>query len=182
MNIPTIDLDILRSEFGQLERQGTPYGYGAKAEGSRNPNTGEKYNARSNGHLSTNLSTIDHLDCSGFIRYALYRASNHALSLPDGSQQQRQWCEARSHDSGLHQVVDYADTNAYLTPERLFIAFIKPYTNGCGEIGHVWLLSQLDDDAAEETMECYGGHGVGSRPWNSSILKREVFSIYELPV
>lgn len=182
MSVSPINLSKLRSDFAQLERLGIPYGYGAKAEGSKNPNTGEKYNSRSNGHLSTDPSTLDHLDCSGFIRYILYRASGGALVLPDGSQNQRGWCEGQANGGEMHSVARYQDANTYMTPNRLFIAFIKPHTNGCGPIGHVWLLSQLDDQAPADTLESYGSHGVGSRPWNASVLRSEVYSVFELPV
>jgi hypothetical protein len=177
--IAKIDLNILERDFAQLERRGVGYGYGAKAEGFFS--NGKKWNPNSTGNLSTSINSIEHLDCSGFIRYVLYRATETELTIPDGSQIQREWCEQLAAANLLHKVNNYANTNKYITKERLFIAFIKPWTNGCGEIGHVWLVGQFNKDIFAETMESYGGHGVGSRPWNSHTLLREVYSVYELP-
>ena len=43
--------------------------------------------------LSADSNTITHIDCSGFVRFVLYRASSGTLALPDGSWVQQQWCE-----------------------------------------------------------------------------------------
>ena len=61
-------------------------------------------------------------------------------------------------------------------PTRLFICFIKPFTNGCGKVGHVWLAYM------GESMESHGGVGVNSRRLSTGVLRREVFSAYELAV
>jgi hypothetical protein len=177
--IAKVDLNTLERDFAQLERQGVAYGLGAKAEGSFYE--GVRWNPHSTGQLSTPLTTVKHLDCSGFVRYALYRATEGKLIIPDGSQVQREWCERQAAAKLLHKASKYENTNKYLTKERLFIAFIKPWTNGCGAIGHVWLIGQFDKDISAETIESYGGPGVGSRPWNARKLLREVYSVYELP-
>lgn len=172
--ITPVDLDKLERVFAELDLRGVQYGLGAKAEGSTYK--GRRYNKRSSGNLSTAPNTIDNLDCSGWTRYGLFQATNGKLVIPDGSQAQREWCE----NNGLHKV-NYPDANRYMTDRRLFIAFIKPFTNGCGEVGHVWLLTQYDKDSAADTMESYGGHGIGSRRWDYPVLRRQVFSCYELP-
>jgi hypothetical protein len=177
--IARVDLNSLERDFAQLERQGVAYGLGAKAEGYTYK--GRQWNPNSTRKLSTPVSTIEHLDCSGFVRYLLYRATDAKLEIPDGSQNQREWCEQQAAAKLLHKVSKYENTNKYLTKERLFIAFIKPWTNGCGEIGHVWLVGQFNKDSFAETMESFGGHGVGSRLWNARTLLREVYSVYELP-
>ncbi len=93
MSVAKIDLDNLESLFSDLQRQGVNYGLGAKPEGGSDPRNGRRWNTRSNGHLSTRPSTIDNLDCSGFIRYLLFKATDGGLVIPDGSQMQRGWCE-----------------------------------------------------------------------------------------
>lgn len=171
--IPAVSLSRLETLFAQLERHGVRYGLGAKADA-------KNWNPQSDGTLNTPVSNIQYLDCSGFVRYALYHASGQQLKLPDGSQVQRAWCE----QNGLHQVARYADAAAYMTEKRLFICFIKPFTNGCGETGHVWLLSHYDDGnngTMAGTLESHGGGGVDSRPWNYRTLVQEVYSAYELP-
>jgi hypothetical protein len=71
----------------------------------------------------------------------------------------------------------------YSNKKRLFIAFIKPYTHGCGAIGHVWFVTSLDNDHVPDTMESHGGAGGGidSRPWNSRTLRNQVYNCFEIP-
>jgi hypothetical protein len=142
MSVPKIDLDQLESLFGDLQRQGVNYGLGAKPEGGTNPRNGQRWNPRSSRHLSTRPSTIDNLDCSGFIRYMLFNSTDGHLTIPDGSQMQRAWCERQASQGNLHQVNRYRDAANYMTDKRLFICFIKPFTNGCGEIGSRMAIGQ----------------------------------------
>lgn len=126
------------------------------------------------------LSPIREIDCSGFVRLAIFRATGGKLLLPDGSQNMRAWCEeqARNLQSGVRSV-RYSEAARYVTPKRLFICFIKPNARGCGNVGHVWLLVQRKGKAM--TLESHGGRGVDSRPWNTHVLLDEDFSCYELP-
>jgi hypothetical protein len=181
--IPLVDLDRLEHVIAQMERRGVKYGLGAKAEGGKHPETGRRFNPRSNGTISTPVSSIDNIDCSGLVRYALHYATKGALRIPDGSQRQREWCEDMARLGLLHPVGRYADAAKHMTGKRLFICFIKPFTNGCGPVGHVWLLSQYDDGdngTPAGTLESHGGVGVNSRAWNSRTLVREFYSCYEL--
>ena len=127
MKLPPIDIAMLERDFAQLQRRGVVYGYGAKAPS-----------------LACDLSRIKAIDCSGYVRLALYRASGGALTIPDGSQMQRAFFEDAARE-GLVREVKYADAAKHMTDSRLFIAFIKPFTKGCGSVGHVWLLSKYDD-------------------------------------
>lgn len=161
MSLPLVDLDLLETVFARLERKGVSYRLGGKAPS-----------------LSCDTSEIDSIDCSGFTRYALAKATNGALVIPDGSQNQREWFE----NSGLHQVGSYDDVGRYATPKRLFVCFIKPGENSAGSIGHTWFVSKLDDDSTADTMESHGGTGIDTRPWNTRVLKREFFSGFEIPV
>jgi hypothetical protein len=158
--IPPVDLPKLESLFAQLERQGVTYRLGAKANQLHDP-----------------PSKITALDCSGFVRWIIAQATDFQLILPDGSQMQREWAST----AGLHQLSKYSDCNTYLTEKRLFIAFIRPNYNGAGTIGHVWLCGQFDNDREAETMESRGGIGVDSRPWDSLVLRKQVYSCFELP-
>lgn len=119
-------------------------------------------------------------DCSGWSRYLLYHATDHALVLPEGSAEQHEWCDSK----GLHKVT-YANAVQYGSPSRLFICFIVPETQPDG-IGHVWMLHGQGEQA--RTVECYGGHGVGSRVYNASIdrgrtnLEAACGACYEWPL
>lgn len=160
MKIPPVDLDILERDFAQLERQGVRYRLGGKAPS-----------------LSCDPPKIKSIDCSGYVRWALARATGGALKIPDGSQMQREWAEKNLRE------VKYREAARYMTEKRLFIAFIRPGHNGCGAVGHVWLLSHYDDgdnDTFVGTLESHGGVGINSRPWWQRTLLREVYSCFEL--
>lgn len=162
--IPLINLQKLEDVFSQLDIRGVAYGLGAKAPS-----------------LDCQPSRIRRIDCSGWVRYGLFQATNGQLTIPDGSWNQREWCEEMTRRGAIRQIANYADTNRYITNKRLFIAFIKPFTNGCGKVGHVWFVSQYDADSDADTMESHGGVGINSRPWNTRTLRNQVFSVYELP-
>jgi hypothetical protein len=150
----SIDLDLLQSVFDNMKGRVT-YSFGAKAP-----------------DLSMDSHGIAEIDCSGFVRYAIARATQQAVILPDGSSNQHDRCEAQ----GLHQLAHYSDV-AYAAqdPSRLFIAFLDPHP-----IGHVWLL-RADGQGHVMTMESHGGRGVDSRPWNTRVLMH-ADACYELPV
>lgn len=100
-------------------------------------------------------ASIRNSDCSGWFRYLLYHASLHALTLPEGSVEQHEWCI----DQSLQQV-NYLSVGEISS--RLLACFIDPATSP-GGIGHVFLSH------GGQTLECYGGHGVGRRAWNAPI-------------
>ena len=163
----SVDISILLDTFNQLQRRGVSYIYGGKADlKSTNP--------RSAGRLSTPLDTIDGLDCSGFTRYSLYRAAGWLI--PDGSQEQRAWFQEEFGNA----LAAYSDVNANVGRDALYIAFIKPNVNGCGDIGHVWFVYKQADGIEAETIECHGGGGVDSRSWNTVVLLREAYVAYPL--
>ena len=160
MSVAKIDLVKLESDFAQLERQGVRYRLGGKAPS-----------------MSCEPAKIKSIDCSGYVRWALARASNQKLIIPDGSQMQREWAEKNLRE------VKYSDAAAYMTDKRLFIAFIKPFARNCGNIGHVWLLARYNDGnngTKAGTMESHGGRGANSRDWNYRTLIREVYSCWEI--
>lgn len=120
---------------------------------------------------------IEDIDCSGFVRFCIYRATDPHMTIPDGSWMQREWCEA----ANLHKLSNYRDV-CQADPSRLFIAFIPPKS---GKAGHVWFVTKaLSKNATSQpmTMESHGGVGVNSRPWNTSVLLRNCDAVYELPV
>jgi hypothetical protein len=171
-NIVPVDLELMEQVFSVQERQGTAYGYGVKADQGEDAN-GKPYTLERDSH------TIKEIDCSGESRYLLAKATDQQLIIPDGSQAQREWFEAKAAAGEVHQIAHYADIPRYMTPRRLIICFIKPFTNGCGDIGHVFFLRQYDD--ATWSMESHGGAGCTRRPWNYPTLKREFYNGFELP-
>ncbi|MCW3053277.1 MAG: peptidase and in kexin sedolisin [Chthonomonadales bacterium] len=119
--------------------------------------------------LDCDTSQISEIDCSGFVRYAIAKATNQRLILPDGSAAQREWCERQ----GLRKVA-YTNAATLADPSRIFICFIT--ASHSGAIGHVWIL------IGGKTYESHGGGvGVSSRAWNTPVLIGNVSACYEMP-
>lgn len=154
-----INLKMLLRTHDNATMHGIPYGFGDKAPS-----------------LSCDTGEIRRIDCSGYARFLLAKATDQKLIIPDGSWNQRDWCERQRLPRKRYVDLHYADNS------RLFIAFITPHVNGAGSVGHVWLVNQMDSDWPVETMESYGGHGVGSRRWDTGVLRRQCAACFELPV
>lgn len=93
------------------------------------------------------------IDCSGFVRWLLHMCCG--VRIPDGSYNQRVWFQKQGYKTNPYKVV------AGLRDNRLRIAFMNPVD---GESGHVWLICN------GKTIESYGGHGVGRRGWDTTVL------------
>lgn len=104
--------------------------------------------------LNAKVQNIEHSDCSGFVRWLLYQASDGKIKIGLGSWYQQKWCQ----EQGFKKT-DYSQS-APLKDNRLRIAFINQHGS---EAGHVWLVFN------GWTKECFGGYGVGTRRWNASI-------------
>ena len=152
-----IDLTQLQIVYNKLHTQGVKYGWGAKAPS-----------------LDAQCSEIKRLDCSGFVQFAIAKASDQKVILPEGSVQQHDWCKTQN----LYKLAGY-DNLLYTIkdPFRLFIAFIVPSNHP----GHVWL------EYMGKTLESHGGVGVDSRKWNTPVLYNNAIAdnasaVYELPL
>lgn len=131
------------------------------------------------------VATVGGMDCSGYIRSLVFYASKERLLLPEGSAEQWEWLERSGMTalSGPLKGYDHVRPLSAADPIRtqdshpgnlspLYIAFIETTPL---HAGHVWFI--VDGT----TIECYGGHGVGSRPWNARPLPQEVAACYEWP-
>ena len=85
---PPVSLSVLNAVFQNMKGR-VAYSFGAKA-----------------ANLSEDTRFIDQIDCSGFVRYALARATNQALILPDGSSNQHDWA-----DANLRKLAQYSDVS-----------------------------------------------------------------------
>lgn len=104
-------------------------------------------------------------DCSGFVRWLLFKGTDGKTTLPDGSWIQETWCDNEGFNKNPYaSVADNKD-------DYLRVAFIKAYR---GKVGHIWLIHN------GKTIECYGGVGVGRRPWNTKTLLKEVSDCYTI--
>jgi len=113
-------------------------------------------------YLGAPSSQIEYLDCSGFTRDEIYSAAG--VVIPDGSYIQREYFEK------VLSPVPYGPAQ-----NDLLIFFLTAGVNGVGSVGHVGFARN------GVTYECYGGHGVGSRPWNTPVLKDHVHKAFRLP-
>jgi hypothetical protein len=126
-----------------------------------------KYKLGAKPGLNTKPEDIKSSDCSGFVRYLLYNATNGHMNFGGGgggTWWQNKWCV----DQGL-DIVDYS--TAANSDSHLRVAFIH---GGGGKIGHVWLiLNGL-------TIESHGGKGANRRDWDTASLKNGVNVCYKL--
>lgn len=115
--------------------------------------------------LAQQASHIMALDCSGFVRWALYHASidwnavhpkeakdYYPLVIPDGSVTQHDWCDTAGMPKG-----DFSDGNR--VDGVLRIAFLTPKDGG--GVGHVMLILN------GYTLESHGHVGPDRRKWLS---------------
>lgn len=142
-----LDVNKLVEVFDHMHLKPTPYVWGEKAPS-----------------MTCDSSEIKGIDCSGFSRYAICKASDGVTDIGDGSQQQMEWFEGNPNNATEYR-------KAGLTKDRLFIAFIKAAN---GHPGHVWFVLN------GFTMESHGGVGVSSRVWDTPVLMRGVAKCYLL--
>jgi len=127
-----VDLNILNAVWLHMEGR-VVYRLGAKAPS-----------------LTCDTSKITEIDCSGFVRYAVARATNQAVILPDGSQAQKEWASVNLEPTS------YPSANG---ATGLYIAFLSPVP-GDDWPRHVWLVRQ------SWTRESCSSMGVCARPWS----------------
>ncbi len=155
-----VDLKLMWSLYHNLGGNHAVYRYGMKPP------------------LDADSHTITGSDCSGLSRYLCSKASGGKLLIPDGSQMQREWFE----QSGAHKLARYSDI-LMADESRLFIHFIKPYTNGCGRVGHVFFTSKPPGHTQPLTIEAHGPENaqIQSRSWDYATLVREWYNGFEIP-
>jgi hypothetical protein len=102
-------------------------------------------------HGATPGRDFTRVDCSGFVREAIWRATAPHLNFPDGSVIQRQWVVTNNFARSS------AD-EALREDGIVRIAFYRPQDSPSG-VGHVALVHNA------KTLESHGGVGPNSRPW-----------------
>jgi hypothetical protein len=101
------------------------------------------------------------VDCSGFVREAIWRATDPHVNFPDGSVVQHDWVKNKGF-----QRVSVADGG--LNDNHVRIAFLRPQ-DVSSHIGHVLLLS------GGRTLESHGGVGPDSRVWTDLSFRTKMF-------
>lgn len=131
---------------------------------------GHGYRMGAKPKLGSDAATWKAADCSGYIRWLLYGCSHlqtdppKLVVLPEGSWDQHEWFRSKGFVPCAYAECGYMDN-------VLRIAFIPPTAK---HPGHVWLVIN------QQTIESYGGHGPGRRPWDTRVLKAEVSACYVL--
>jgi cell wall-associated NlpC family hydrolase len=137
---PTIDLDValLLTLSERTTKDGNQYRLGGKAPS-----------------LDADSATIGRIgiDCSGYVRWILHRATGNRLVIPDGSWHQAEWAEA----TGLKTSTILAGS---ATDGRVRLAYMKPLSQG--GVGHIALIHNA------RTIESSGKRGPGRRPWDGN--------------
>lgn len=120
----------------------------ARMDGRVKYGLGDKANPR-----TTEPEQVKTIDCSGYVRFVLYKASGGKVdcSPNGGSWWQNEWCKEKL------TAIGYDAATAGASDGKLRIAFYKPAKG----VGHVWLVLN------GKTLESYGGHGVGRKTWDS---------------
>jgi hypothetical protein len=109
-----------------------------------------------NGHA------VNGVDCSGYVRAILWYATFGGISpLPDGSYMEEGFFVS-------HGLKPTAFANCQNSDGFVRVCVHLPNGNGGDPIGHIWLAVH------GHSIESYGGHGPGQRPWNSRILQKIV--------
>lgn len=135
---PTVDIDVkLLLDLSRRAMQpGDQYRLGGKAP-----------------KLTADSATIRGLgiDCSGYVRWILHRATGDELVMPDGSVQQGDWAESTGFKRSSVDACLLADGVVRL-------AQLSPAVSRSG-IGHIALIHD------GQTIESSGGSGPTRREW-----------------
>ena len=105
------------------------------------------------------------VDCSGFVREAVWLSTTPHLNFPDGSVVQHEWVRARLPKSTI--------AAAQAADGVVRIAFLRPEDSPKG-IGHVVLVLN------GRTLESHGGVGPDSRDWTGEGWQAKAF-VYTVP-
>lgn len=101
------------------------------------------------------------VDCSGFVREAIWRATTPHLNFIDGSVRQHDWIRGEGFERS--SVADAKGRDGIVR-----IAFLKPQDSP-KRIGHVAIVHNAS------TIESHSGIGPNSRPWNGTSWQAKAF-------
>lgn len=104
---------------------------------------------------------FDRVDCSGFVREAIRRATDRQVKFPDGSVQQHDWVRKNGFARGT-------TADGSLVDGAVRIAFLRPQ-DGAKGIGHVALIRN------GATMESRGGVGPDRVRWTGASWQAKAF-------
>lgn len=147
----SVDLNLLQTLHSRVVVAGDQYGFGGKV-----PITADSSEVRGKD-----------VDCSGYVRWLLYRASGEQFDIGDGSWLQHDLIEGLGCKASTVEAANLKDG-------ALRIAFLAPGALRPGAAGHVALV--LND----QTMESHSGTGPDSRPWDPTKRWMSLCRVYVL--
>ena len=118
------------------------------------PRVGYGLGAKAPFHGAVPGTDFTRIDCSGFVREAIWHATSPHLDFKDGSVVQHEW--VAQHGFPPASVADGSARDGVIR-----IAFLSPHATTSG-VGHVTLI------ADGRTLESHGGLGPDSRPWTGA--------------
>lgn len=101
------------------------------------------------------------VDCSGFVRETVWRATTPHFNFPDGSVVQHDWIRDKGYERGTR-------ANAFLQDGKTRIVFLRPQDSP-SHIGHVALVHNA------KTIESHGGVGPNTRDWTNTGWQAKAF-------
>lgn len=101
------------------------------------------------------------VDCSGFVRETIWRATTPNFNFPDGSVVQHEFIRQKGY-------LRVTRTDASLQDGKIRIAFYRPQDSP-SRIGHVVLVHN------GKTLESHGGVGPNSRDWTNTGWQKKAF-------
>ena len=115
------------------------------------------YSLGAKADLHAKVGSFHHIDCSGFVRWAIFQATGGITDIGDGSYNQMQ----KLKGLGVEQC-SYHDAVTQANPKKLFLAVMTPETGG--GVGHVWAFTACGAPKGKSlTCESHGGKGVDRR-------------------
>jgi len=119
------------------------------------------------------------IDCSGFFRYLLYKASYGKVVVPDGSYTQ---CDYLINNGFKHRTTSKENDPAYLNgldKNYVYACFCR--TGQRGEtVGHVWVLFWNTKLGKFMSLESHAPDGVSSRLYDTPVLSRIVTDFFPI--
>jgi hypothetical protein len=117
--------------------------------------------AKISPHGATPGTDFTKVDCSGFVREAIWRATTPHFNFPDGSVVQHDWVRDKGYERSTR-------TDALLEDGKIRIVFLRPQDTS-SHIGHVALVHN------GKTIESHGGVGPNTRAWTNTGWQAKAF-------
>jgi hypothetical protein len=105
-------------------------------------------------HGATPGTDFTRVDCSGFVRETIWRATTPHFNFPDGSVVQHDFIRDKGYERSTR-------ADALLEDGKIRIVFLRPQ-DSASHIGHVALVHNA------KTVESHGGVGPNSRDWTNT--------------